>query len=178
MRNSKRTIMVMHTQRILLLAFLLVFSTNMMAQEGRHRTVVDGDTGNPIANVSIMGRDFTVVTDSAGRFVLPDDCKTLVFSHINYVSYLANRNDLGDTIELYTNDHRLDEIVVFGKPTGEDPLANLNNSLGISKTDAQLISANPNGNLLGLLSYLIPKKWRTSKKTKKKESLKKILEDY
>ena len=168
----------MHTKQTIISVLLLVLSTTMAAQETRSRIVVDGDTGNPIANVSITGRDFTVRTDSAGGFVLPVDCKTLVFSHVNYVSYLANINDLGDTIELYTNDHRLGEIVVFGKTTGEDPLANLNDRLGITKTDAQLISANPNGNLLGLLSYLIPKKWRTSKKTKKKENLKKILEDY
>jgi hypothetical protein len=40
------------------------------------------------------------------------------------------------------------------------------------------MTANPNGNLLGLFKYLIPKKWRTSKKKKRQEELKKLLEEY
>ena len=148
------------------------------ARAQRQRVVVDGDTGLPVANVSIVGKGFATVTDSLGRFTLPERCKTLVFSHIGYVSYLANINDLADSVALYSNDKRLGELVVFGRPKADDPLEGLNSGLRLSKTDAQLISANPNGNLLGLLRYLVPKKWRKSKKEKRREQLKKTLEDY
>lgn len=163
--------------RIIVLSLLFTTCCGY-AQGQKQHVVVDGDTGKPIANVSVMGKDFTAVTDSLGRFTLDKRCKTLVFSHINYVSYIANINDLGDSIILYTNDKRLDEVMVFGKPTAKDPLENLNSRLRLDKTDAQLISANPNGNLVGLLYYLIPKKWRKSKKEKRKEQLQKVLEEY
>jgi len=147
------------------------------AQKQKVRIVVDGDTGQGIPNVSITGKGFTIVTDSLGRFVLPNDCKTLVFSHLNYTSYLANVNDIGDYVALYPNYQQLDEVMVFGTP-GKNPLEELNSQLKINKTDAQLMTANPNGNLLGLFKYLIPKKWRTSKKKKREEELKKLLEEY
>ncbi|MBR1448309.1 MAG: carboxypeptidase-like regulatory domain-containing protein [Prevotella sp.] len=168
----------MNANRILLSSVFLFSCISLLAQERRQRTVVDGDTGLPIARVSITGRDFTITTDSAGHFTLPANCKTLVFSHVNYVSYMANINDLDDRVELYSNDHRLNEVVVFGTPSGKDPLGELNNGLRLNKTDAQLMAANPNGNLLGLLSYLIPKKWRSSKKARRQEELKRILENY
>ena len=167
----------MNTKRFLL-SVIIMSCCVAQAQQPKQRTVVDGDTGRPIANVTVTGKGFTLMTDSTGHFTLPEGCKTVVFSHVGYVSYMANLNDLGDNVELYTNDYRLSEVVVFGAPTGKDPLANLNERLGISKTEAQLISANPNCNLLGLLKYLIPKKWRVSKKERRKEQLKKILEDY
>jgi len=166
----------MNAKFVILSFCFLAVSLDAVSQH--QRVVVDGDTGQPIANVSITGKGFTVITDSLGRFTLPEDCKTLVFSHINYVSYLANLNDVGDSVELYSNDQRLGEVVVFGKPTVDDPLSGLNSRLLLNATDAQLLTANPNGNLFGLLRYLIPKKWRTSKKARRKERLKKTLEDY
>ena len=167
--------MISIRRHILLLSFM---ASGICAMAQRQRVVVDGDTGQPIANVSIAGKGFTVVADSLGRFTLPKECKTLVFSHIGYYSYMANLNDVGDSVALYSSDLRLDEVVVFGKPTGRDPLHDLNSRLSLSPTEAQLLTANPNGNLLGLLTYLIPKKWRTSKKQRRKEQLKTILESY
>lgn len=163
--------------RLILTVLLLSCFTATWAQTHSRHVVVDGDTGRGIANVSIMGRDFTAVTDSAGGFTLTKECRTLLLSHINYVSYLVNLNDLGDTVALYSNSLHLNEVVVRGTPR-EDPLAELNSRLRLDKTEVQLMTANPNGNLFGLLKYLVPKKWRTSKKQRRKEQLKKILEDY
>jgi hypothetical protein len=166
----------MTIRKIVLALCLLAASLTAKAQ--KQRTVVDGDTGRGIANVSIKGKDFTIVTDSLGRFTLPENCKTLLFSHINYVSYLVNLNDLGDSVALFSNSTLLNEVTVLGKPTGKDPLAELNKGLRLNKTDAQLLSANPNGNLLGLLKYLIPKKWLKNTKKERSEHLKHILEEY
>ena len=48
-----------------------------------------------------------------------------------------------------------------------------------SKLDLQLAGAQSNGmNLFGLINYLIPKKWKKSAKEKRKERLKRILDDY
>ena len=166
----------MSIKNIVVAASLVIGSHAAQAQ--KQRTVIDGDTGHGLANVTVMGRDFTVVTDSMGRYTLPHDCKTLLFSHINYTSYLVNLTDLGDSVALFSKTLRIDEVTVMGKPTGKDPLARLNKSLRMDETEAQLRSANPNGNLLGLLSYLIPKKWRKSSKQRRKEKLKKTLEEY
>lgn len=167
----------MNSFRFLVALAFAFCATAVAGQKQKVRVVVDGDTGRGIPNVTITGKGFTIVSDSTGRFTLPADCKTLVFSHINYVSYLANVNDIGDCVLLYPNYQELNEVMVFGTP-GKDPLEELNSQLKINKTDAQLINANPNGNLFGLLKYLVPKKWRTSKKERRKEELKKILEEY
>ena len=151
-------------------------SMTAWAQAQKQRVAIDGDTGRGIPGVSITAKDFTIVTDSMGYFTLPKDCKTLVFSHINYVSYMVNLNDLGDTVLLYNNYQHLDEVTVFGTP-GEDPLKNLKQGLKLNKTEVELQNANPNGNLLGLLKHLVPKKWR-SKKQELKEKEKKVLKEY
>jgi len=163
--------------RLIVFSYLALCALTASAQTQKVFVVIDGDTGKGIPNVTITGKNFTIVSDSIGRFTLPKDCKTLIFSHINYVSYLANINDIGDHVVLYPNYQQLDEVMVFGTPS-KNPLEELNKQLTISKTDAQLITANPNGNLFGLLKYLIPKKWRKSKKQERKKELDKILEEY
>ena len=54
-----------------------------------------------------------------------------------------------------------DEVFVFGQRPYDDPrVSELNRRLRIDPTELQMQQAQPNGNLLGLIKYLIPKKWR------------------
>ncbi len=168
----------MNNYKILIAAVFAASSMAMSAQTSlRERVVYDGDTGRGIANVSIMGKDFVVLSDSTGRYTLPKECKTVVLSHMNYTSYMVNLTDLPDSVALFSDSHRLGEVIVFGTPK-ENPLAELNKRLRLERTEAELSAANPNGNLLGLFKYLVPKKWRTSKKKRRKQQLDKVLQDY
>ena len=74
----------------------------------------------------------------------------------------------------------LKEVVVFGHDKREDKMKDLKSQLGLSKTDAQLIAASSNQgmNLFGLISKLIPNKWRKSKKESRRERLKRVIEEY
>lgn len=76
------------------------------------------------------------------------------------------------------------EVVVFGKAKPRDELKDLNSSLRLSKEELQAINAAQNSdmNLLALINYLIPKKWKEKwrKHTKegRRERLQQILRDY
>ena len=71
------------------------------------------------------------------------------------------------------------EVVVFGHGQRNELPEALKRQLEIDKKEAQLAAINPSsGNLLSLLSYIIPKKWRKSKKEKQRQRLKKILDEY
>ena len=150
----------------------------------RQFTVADVETLLPVAGVSVQGREHAVVTDSLGRFTLPDDSRTLVFSHVNYESRIVNMDELGrDTIFIISKLLSVNEVVVFGKVHYEDDgLDELRKSLRIQRTEAQLLAADPNKPAsvpLSIFSKLIPKKWRASyKREQRKKRHEDILREY
>ena len=102
-----------------------------------------------------------------------------MFSHVNYESRIINLDEVKDTVFLISKLLNIKEVVVFGKAPHIEDYTDLQSRLRLSKTELQLAAIqSPNGNLLGLLKYIIPKKWRKSAKEKRKERLKQILEDY
>ena len=148
---------------------------------GQRRVVIDFDTELPVAQVSIQGRGRVVYSDSLGRFAVADSVRTLVFSHVNYESRIVNLDEVGDTVFLVPKYLSVKEVVVFGKGMLEDDrLRELTKSLRMSSVEAQLQAADPHrGNLLGLLGYLIPKKWlHPRKKETRKQRHERILNDY
>ena len=143
-----------------------------MAQ--RRLAVIDVETLVPVDGANAVGSGFAVQTDS-----LPDSCRSLVFSHVNYESRIINLDEVKDTVFLISKLLNIKEVVVFGKAPHIEDYTDLQSRLRLSKTELQLAAIqSPNGNLLGLLKYIIPKKWRKSAKEKRKERLKQILEDY
>ena len=152
-----------------------------MPAVAQHRVVVlDIETYVPVAGANVQGTKALAVTDSMGYVTVNDSCRTLLFSHVDYESRLINRSELTDTVYLISRLRMIDEVVVMGrgKPK-DDKLEELNKSLRLSPSEAQLISADPNSgmNVMGLLKYIIPKSWRKSKKSHK-ERLKETLENY
>jgi hypothetical protein len=103
-----------------------------------------------------------------------------MFSHVNYESRLVNLNEVRDTVFLISKLLKLKEVVVFGQAPYSEKFKNLQKHMMPSKTDLQLAGAQPgNGiNLLGLIGYLIPDKMKKSRKERRKERLKRILDDY
>ena len=71
---------------------LLLCSLTSVAQ--RQLRVVDVETLVPIAGVNVLGKRFSAQTDSTGVITLPDSCRTLSFSHVNYESRLLNINEI------------------------------------------------------------------------------------
>ena len=144
----------------------------------RQLVVIDVETLIPVDGANAVGNGFAVQADTLGFITVPDSSHTLVFSHVNYESRIINLEEVRDTVFLISKLLNVKEVVVFGKTPQIKDYKDLKAHMLPSKTDLQLAAAQPNGNLLGLLNYIIPKKWKKSAKEKRKERLKKVLEDY
>jgi len=143
----------------------------------KHFVVIDIDTELPIGGVNVESSTHQhIVTDSLGFFDIPDSCKSLIFTHVNYEPRLVNVDEVGDTIFLISKLLMTREVYVFGKSKHQEDYRDLNKRLRINKTEAQLAAANPSAgfNILPLLSKL----FKSKKKKSKKERLKELLDDY
>lgn len=156
----------------------------LLATAQRRLAVIDVETLMPINGANVASSSATVQTDSMGYVTVQDSCRTLVFSHVNYESRIINIDEVRDTVFLISKLLNVREVVVFGKGKNRDELKALNNSLRLDPVEAQLIAADPNSgvNVLALINYLIPKKWKEKwkKHTKagRRERLMQILRDY
>ena len=152
-------------------------ATCMVALGQRRLVVVDLETLVPIRGVNVASSAHrTDTTNWQGVIVVPDSCRTLAFSHVNYESRILNVSEVKDTVYLITKLMSLHEVVVFGKGKEDDKLKRLKESLRLDKTEAQLAAANPasGGNLLALIGKL----FKHRHKETRKERLKRILDEY
>jgi mannose/fructose/N-acetylgalactosamine-specific phosphotransferase system component IIB len=146
--------------------------------------VADVETLIPVGGANVVGRDYKAVTDSLGHITVPDSCRTLAFSHVNYESRIINLEEVRDTVFLISKLLNVKEVVVFGKGKHKDELKDLNSRLRLSKEELEMLNVNPNSgvNVLALINMLIPKKWkekwRKNTKEGRRERLKQILRDY
>lgn len=169
----------MRATRIYLLLAILLCGLPASAQ--RRLVVVDVETYVPVDGANVVCNGLSAQTDTLGYITVPDSCQSLLFSHVNYESRLINLKDVRrDTVFLISKLLNLKEVVVFGKSPHVEDYSELQKHMLPSKTDLQLAGAQPGGgiNLLGLINYIIPKKWKKSKKERHKERLKHILDDY
>lgn len=164
---------------MLWLSLMMAFS-GLSAADQKRMVVVDIETLIPISGVNVTSKEGTVTTDSLGWFSVPDSCRSLAFSHVNYESRIVNMEEVNDTVYLISKLLNIKEVVVFGHAQYRDDMKALKKQLRLEKNEAALLTANPasGGNLLSLLGYIIPKKWRQSKKAARRERLKRILEEY
>lgn len=166
-------------RRLLGWSLVAMFSC-LSAAAQKKMVVVDIETLISINGVNITSKEGTIMSDSLGWFSVSDSCRSLAFSHVNYESRLINTEEVGDTIFLISKLLNIKEVVVFGHAQYRDDFKELKKQLRIQKTEAQLVAANPSsgGNLLSLIGYLIPKKWKKNSKQARRERLKQILEEY
>ena len=159
---------------------LAALMCSLLLSAQRQLRVVDVETLMPVAGANVVSKHSSAQTDSIGCITVSDSCRTLVFSHVNYESRMLNLEEVKDTVFLISKLLNLKEVVVFGHDKREDKMKDLKSQLGLSKTDAQLIAASSNQgmNLFGLISKLIPNKWRKSKKESRRERLKRVIEEY
>ena len=161
-----------------LVFFMLVaFVTTVTAQ--RRLVTVDVETGTPLKGVNVQSHHFVATTDSTGYVTIPDSLHTFLFSHVNYESTLVNTYQTADTVFLISKLNNLGEVLVLGNGKKEDDgMSELERRIKKqARIEAELANANPNGNLFGLIGYLIPKKWKNRKENKRKRH-QEILENY
>lgn len=161
------------------IAFFLIVACVASADAQRRLVTVDVETGTPLKGVNVQSHHFHAVTDSLGRVTIPDSLHTFLFSHVNYESSLINTYHTADTVFLISKLNSLGEVLVLGngkrKDDGMDELRERIRKQ--AKIEAELANANPNGNLFGLIGYLIPKKWKHRKENKRKRH-EEILNNY
>ncbi len=168
----------MKSTRILLL--LVLFLSSLAASAQKRLVVIDVETLVPVGGANVVCKGLTAQTDSLGSIIVPDSCSSLLFSHVNYESRLINMEEVRDTVFLISKLLNLKEVVVLGEAPYKEENKNLQQNFRLSKTDLQLANAKPGGgiSLLGVFSYLIPKNWKKSKKVKRKERMKRVLDEY
>ena len=165
--------------RIVLFVSLLLLSVSAAAQ--RRLVVCDVETQEPISSVSVRSSAGVEVSDSSGYFSVPDTCKSLMLSHLNYESRLLQLDEVRDTVFLVSKYLGMREVVVFGKGKDDGLADRINSWTAVSKTDAQLLAIDPasGGNLLGLIGTIVGKLInKKSSKAKRKEKAREILENY
>ncbi len=163
--------------RLLVILALVFLSLPVLAQ--RRLVVCDVESLQPISQVSVRSSAGVDITDSLGYFSVPDTCKSLVFTHVNYESRLLNLSEVRDTVFLVSKYMSIREVVVFGKGKNDEVAERMNKMLVLDKTDAQLLGANPSGgNLLGLIGHAIGKLLPKSKSAKRKQKAREIIENY
>ena len=153
---------------------------SVLAFAQKRFVVVDVETRVPIRGVNVQsGAHRADTTDWQGLITIPDSCRTLSLTHVKYESRILNVEEVRDTIFLISKLMGLNEVVVFGKGKGEDPLKELKKSMRLNKTEMELATADPSGgvNVFGLLG-LITKKLFKRNKMSRKEKFKKMLEEY
>jgi hypothetical protein len=168
----------MNATRTYLLFAVLLLSLSASAQ--RRLVVIDVETLVPVDGANVVCNSLAAQTDSLGFVTVPDSCVSLLFSHVNYESRLINLREVRDTVFLISKLLNVKEVVVFGQAPHIEEYEELNKQMKPSKLDMQLAGAKPGDgvNILGLISYLIPNKWKKSKKESRKERKKRILEEY
>ena len=163
--------------RLLVILALVFLSLPALAQ--RRLVVCDVESLQPISQVSVRSSAGVDITDSLGYFSVPDTCKSLVFTHVNYESRLLNLSEVRDTVFLVSKYMSIREVVVFGKGKNDEVAERMNKMLVLDQTDAQLLGANPSGgNLLGLIGHAIGKLLPKSKSAKRKQKAREIIENY
>ena len=157
---------------------LMVWAIQVHAQ--KKLVAIDIETLQPVAGANVISKAGTMITDSLGYVSVADSCKSLSFSHVNYESRLVNLEELNDTVFLISKLLNVKEVVIFGHGPHRVLPESLKRQLRLEKTEAQLAASDPSsgGNLLSLIGYIVPKKWRTSKKEKQRKRLKEILDNY
>ena len=168
----------MKSIRILLILFFVAISASVSAQ--RRLVVADVETLLPIGGANVVCKDSSVVADSLGWFSVSDSTKTMVLSHVNYESRIVNLTEVHDTVYLISKLLSVEGVVVFGHGKNADKLKELKKRLSIDKTERQLMAADPSKgtDLLKLLNYVTPRKWRKKSKQQKRAELREKLDEY
>ena len=143
----------------------------------RQFIVVNLESNVPIRDILVYTDDGQETkTEWDGTFSLRETFECINFAHPNYEKRQMLRADIdGDTIGLIPNLFALNEVVVYGHYRKNA----INNSFKLSKIDAQLLQAHPQG--FNIVAWALDKIWLKKvrhRKEMKKQKEKMILDNY
>lgn len=144
---EKKSARIKRISRSLVLILLVLFSTNMLAQQSTVKGLVKDGTGEGIigASVSVKGTTNGVITDLEGHFSLSNvkQGATLVISSVTYISQeIAYTGQKELVITLSEDTKLLDEVVVIGY--GQVRAKDATGALSSVKADATVRGFAPN----------------------------------
>jgi hypothetical protein len=158
---------------------LLVIVGTLQCFAQRRLVAIDVETLIPVAGANVVTKKGNTTTDSLGYFTVSDSCKSVALSHVNYESRMVNLSEVRDTVFMISKLLNIKEVIVFGHGKRDELPDALKKQLEVNKEDAKLASIDPSsGNLMSLVGYIIPKKWRKNSKKARRERLKEILDNY
>ena len=152
--------------------------TYCIVSQGQDKCIVvaDIESRRPLRDVIIyLNTGENVTTNWTGRFVYTGKkFSSATIAHPEYLSRIMNAEEMnGDTIFLLPKYNQLAEVVVYGHQNKK------NYYTPFSKTDAQLMQAQPQGfNLLGLVATGIKSLFKGGTSEKQKEKTKRMLDKY
>jgi hypothetical protein len=159
--------------------FFVLTACTLSVQAQRRYVVIDVETKVPIRHVNVRyGAHHTDTTNWQGRVNIPDSCRTLLLSHVNYESRLIRTEEVEDTIYMISKLMGLPEVTVFGKGKGEDHLKELKKHLKQDRTERQLAAIDPSRgtNLLPLIGKIVDK--FRKRRPSRRERFRKMIRDY
>lgn len=158
---------------------LLMIAGTLQCFAQRRLVAIDVETLIPVAGANVVTKYGNTTTDSLGHFTVSDSCKSVALSHVNYESRMIKLNEVRDTVYMISKLLNLKEVIVFGHGKRDELPDALKKQLEVNKDDAKLAAIDPStGNLLSLVGYVIPKKWRKNSKKARRQRLKEILDNY
>lgn len=158
---------------------LLMIAGTLQCIAQRRLVAIDVETLIPVAGANVVTKYGNTTTDSLGHFTVSDSCKSVALSHVNYESRMIKLNEVRDTVYMISKLLNLKEVIVFGHGKRDELPDALKKQLEVNKDDAKLAAIDPStGNLLSLVGYVIPKKWRKNSKKARRQRLKEILDNY
>lgn len=161
------------------LFLLLAIAGTLQCLAQRRLVAIDVETLIPVAGANVVTKYGNTTTDSLGKFTVSDSCKSVALSHVNYESRMIKLNEVRDTVYMISKLLNLKEVIVFGHGKRDELPDALKKQLEVNKDDAKLAAIDPSsGNLLSLVGYVIPKKWRKNSKKARRKRLKEILDNY
>ena len=142
--------------------------------------VVDDETGMRLPDAVVRFDDGQVKTTQwDGSFTAHRDYSKAIVSHIGYLARTLLKDEIGDTIRLYSNGIRLNEVVVIG--TTQKSLISMPMQFINPKT-AELLGCggriNSGIDLLGIIKWGAGKLFGKKKKKSKRDKVKKNLDRY
>lgn len=160
----------------------LLFSLPCMAEtaDSIRSVVVDEETGMRLRDAVIrMDNGNVCKTRWDGSFSVPKHYNKVVVSHVGYLARTLMSGEVGDTIRLFSNGVRLDEVTVYGMGDKKKifmPMTFLDSTTG--KLIGNQSRMNSGIDILGLVGLGLSKLFPGKKKSSKRAKVKKILDKY
>lgn len=162
--------------RIHLIILLLSCVLSINAQHTRRISILDVDSRDPVDGAVIMqGNDTIARATPQGLAVVPSVKGKVVFVHNDYKPLEFDYDSIPSVVKMKCTTLKLDELVVLGKKSTMFDMKQDGPNIGESHLG--IVTTTMEGSKINL-ETLLRKLFGRSRKEKKKDQLRKTLEDY